>query len=200
MENLPQLLSGVLVGLVAAIVVLGVVLLLLSSGDSGRLKLALGAFWRTLRDGEFADKVTPLLAPPPPKPEVPPRPSGAPLRLLTLFQRDGRLIDFLMEDIQTVTDDAQVGAAVREIHRNCQAALQEHLVLEPVLSQNEGETVEVPSGFDPSTIRVTGNVPPQPPFRGTLLHRGWRVKEIKLASLPEGQDEFILQPAEVEVP
>jgi hypothetical protein len=89
---------------------------------------------------------------------------------------------------------------VREIHRKCQEALKEHLVLEPVLPQNEGETVEVPSGFDPSAIRVTGNVPPQPPFRGTLLHRGWRVREIKLPPLPQGQDEFILQPAEVEVP
>ncbi|HXG12680.1 MAG TPA: DUF2760 domain-containing protein [Gemmataceae bacterium] len=196
--DLTQVLIGVIIGLVVGFGLLLVGLLLVGGGSAARLGLALRALGRTLRDEAFAGKVGPLLAPP--AAEAPPRPSGAPLRLLAIFQRDGRLIDFLTEDLQAVTDDAQVGAAVREIHRKCQEALKEHLVLEPVLPQNEGETVEVPPGFDPSAIRVTGNVPPQPPFRGTLLHRGWRVREIKLPPLPQGQDEFILQPAEVEVP
>jgi hypothetical protein len=68
-----------------------------------------------------------------------------------------------------------------------------------VLPQQEGAPVEVPVGFDPSAIRVTGNVTGQPPFRGTLLHHGWRVKELKLTPPPEGQDELVLHPAEVEV-
>src|SRR5262249_54971860 len=53
----------------------------------------------------------------PPKPAEPAKPSGAPLRLLALLQREGRLLDFLMEDVQPYTD-AQIGAAVRDIHRN----------------------------------------------------------------------------------
>ena len=53
---------------------------------------------------------------------------------------------------------------------------------------------------DPSAIRLTGNVTGQPPFKGTLQHHGWRVKQIKLAKPPEGQDEFVVQPAEVELP
>ena len=93
-----------------------------------------------------------------------------------------------------------LGAGVREIHRQCQKVLRDHLVLEPVLSQEENATVEVPAGFDPSAIRLTGNVTGQPPFQGTLIHRGWRVKEIKLAPLSEGQDHFVVQPAEVELP
>jgi hypothetical protein len=121
------------------------------------------------------------------------------VRFLALFQREGRLIDFLNEDIQGY-DDAQVGAAVREIHRKCHDALREHLELEPVLSQEEGATVEVPPGFDPSAVQLTGNVTGQPPFRGTLLHRGWRVKQIKLAPPPEGQDPLVLQAAEVQLP
>ena len=60
--------------------------------------------------------------------------------------------------------------------------------------------MKVPAGFDPSAIRLTGNVTGQPPFQGTLQHHGWRVKEIKLAPPPEGQDQFIVQPAEVELP
>ena len=89
--------------------------------------------------------------------------------------------------------------AVRDIHRQCRKAVQEHLVLEPVLNQAEESAVEVPATMDPSAIRLTGNVAGSPPFRGKLLHHGWRVKEIKLSRPPEGQDQFIVQPAEVEV-
>jgi hypothetical protein len=78
--------------------------------------------------------------------------------------------------------------------------LKEHLVLAPVLPQAEGSTVDVPAGFDPSAIRLTGNVTGEPPFRGTLQHHGWRVQEIKLAPLPQGQDDLVLMPAEVELP
>ena len=132
------------------------------------------------------------------KPAEPPKPSGAPLRLLALLQREGRLLDFLMEDVQPYTD-AQIGAAVRDIHRNSRKALQDHLVLEPVLRETEGATVTVPVGFDPSAIRLTGNVTGQPPFTGALRHHGWRVREIKLAPPAAGQDAFVVQPAEVEL-
>src|SRR5205807_3054191 len=144
-------------------------------------------------------KVEPLLAPPAPKEVVPPKPSGAPLRLLALLQREGRLLDFLLEEIQAYPN-AQIGAAVRDIHRQCQHALQEHLVLEPVLSESEGASVEVRPGFDPSAVRLTGNVTGEPPFRGTLQHHGWRVKDYNLPAPPEGQDPFVIFPAEVELP
>lgn len=170
--------------------------LLLAGGDTHRVSLALRGSWRTLREREFAGKVEELLHPPPPKEE---KPSGVPLRVLALLQRDGRLLDFLLEDIHSYTDE-QVGSAVRDIHDKCKKALAEHLVLEPVLPQKEGETVEIRPGFDPSAIRLTGNVTGDPPFRGTLKHQGWRVKDIKLAPPPEGQDELVLQPAEVELP
>jgi hypothetical protein len=129
---------------------------------------------------------------------IPPRPSGAPLRLLTLLQREGRLLDFLMEDIQALPD-AQIGAGVRQIHADCRKALQEHLGLAPVRAEAEGSAVTVPPGFDPSAVRLTGNVTGQPPFTGTLRHPGWRVTEIKLAPPAAGQDEFVVQPAEVEL-
>jgi hypothetical protein len=183
---------------VAALVALRLLLLLVLSGGSvERIKLAVRTSFRTLRNPVFAEKARALLEPPPPPP--PPKPSGAPLRLLALLQREGRLIDFLLEDL-TQADGEQVVAAVRDIQPKCQRALKEHLALEPVLPQREGDSVEVPPGFDPSAIRLTGNVTGQPPFRGTLLHQGWRVQEIKLAPPPEGQDEFVLQPAEVDLP
>jgi Domain of unknown function (DUF2760) len=150
-------------------------------------------FKKVTADADFRVKVEKMLDPKPPKP------SGEPLRLLALLQREGRLLDFLLEDVQPYSND-QIGAAVRDIHNNCRKAIQDHLVLEPVLKDAEGATVRVPAGFDPSTVRLTGNVTGQPPFTGTLQHHGWRVKELKLAAPPEGQDEFILQPAEVELP
>jgi hypothetical protein len=174
------------------------ILVLLAGFDTRRIGLVLRSYWRILRDPAFAARVETLLQPPPDQAK-PTRPSGVPLRLLALLQRDGRLVDFLQEDIQRCPDD-QILAAVRDIHRGCKTALDEHVVIEQVLLQSEGETVEVPAGFDPSAIQLTGNVTGEPPFRGTLRHHGWRVKEIRLAPPPEGQDELVLQPAEVELP
>lgn len=190
--------------IIALLIVAGLLVLVLlyylvmSGGNFQRVQLGMRAEWRVLRDPDFAAKVEALLKPPA-GPAPPPKPSGAPLRLLALLQREGRLLDFLLEDIQAYPD-AQVGSAVRDIHRHCQAALKEHLDLQPILPQSEGSTIEVPVGFDPSAIRLTGNVTGQPPFRGTLQHHGWRVKTIRLAPPPEGQDEFVLMPAEVELP
>lgn len=167
-----------------------------SGGDFGRYFAARGIALRYLSDPDFADKVRALNLPP--RPPEPPKPSAEPLRLLTLLQREGRLLDFLVEDIEGYPND-QIGAAVRDIHRNCRKAVNDHLVLQPVLPGQEGGPVEVPPGFDPSAVTLTGNVTGQPPFRGTLVHKGWRVAEIKLSPPPEGQDPWVVQPAEVEL-
>lgn len=184
-------------GTLGAVLVLWLLYAIVSAGSLARYFAARQIAGRWLRDAMFAEKVNALAAPE--KPAAPPKPSAEPLRLLTLLQREGRLLDFLLEDIQAYADD-QVGAAVRDIHRNCQKAIKDHLTLEPVLAQAEGTVVEISAGFDPSAIRLTGNVTGAPPFKGALRHHGWRVKELNLAKLPEGQDEFIVHPAEVELP
>jgi hypothetical protein len=166
-------------------------------GSIARTGLAWRAFNRVMGDPEFAGQVEALLNPPPPPEET--RPSPEPLRFLTLLQREGRVIDFLLEDISGATDE-QIGAGVRELHREAQAALQEHLILEPVLKGNEGDDVEVPAGFDPSAVHLTGNVTGHPPFCGKLQHHGWQVKDYKLPTPPEGQDLYVLAPAEVDLP
>ena len=143
-------------------------------------------------DPAFAKKIDELFNPPPPKP------SGEPIRLLGLLQREARLLDFLMENLGAY-DDQQIGASVRDIQVKSQGVIKKHLTLEPVLGQQEGTSVTVPAGFDPAAIRLVGNVSGQPPFTGTLQHAGWRVKTITLPKPPDGQDEFILMPAEVEL-
>ena len=150
--------------------------------------------------GEVTQEEKPAQATAEPKKAVPPpKPTtDAAVQFLGLLQRDGRLVDFLREDIQSY-DDGQIGAAVRAIHEGCRQILSEHMTLEPVLSGNEGDEVTVPADFDPSTIRLTGNVTGEPPFRGTLRHAGWRAKQVKLPAQPAGQDAKIVAPAEVEI-
>ncbi|HEY4959423.1 MAG TPA: DUF2760 domain-containing protein [Terriglobales bacterium] len=121
------------------------------------------------------------------------------VQVLTLFQRDGRLVDFLTEDVSPYPD-SQLGAAVRSIHASCRQVLDRYLKLEPVLSSEEDQPVTVPVGFDPAAIKLVGNVAGEPPLRGLLRHRGWRVTEINLPSLPQGSGRAIVAPAEVEIP
>ena len=174
-----------------------VLLFLLARGNFQQFYLAERASYRVAADRRVAERVRQVLEPPPPPP--PPKPSGEPLRLLTVLQRDSRFLDFFMDDINAASDE-QVLAFVKKMHPECQASLKDHLELAPVMADIEGNSVEVPAGFDPSAIRLLGNVTGEPPFRGTLEHRGWCVKAIKLAPPPVGQDEFVVQPAEVYLP
>jgi Domain of unknown function (DUF2760) len=130
-------------------------------------------------------------------PASPPSPAAA-LRLLALLQQEGRLLDFIAEDIDGY-GDAQVGAAVRSIHAGCRKALNERIELQRVLPDEDGSSIVVDKGFDPASIRLTGNVVGEPPFRGTLQHGGWRVTKVVLPESPGGVDPHIITPAEVEI-
>ena len=120
------------------------------------------------------------------------------LALLSLLQREGRLVDFLREGLDDYSD-ADIGAAVRDIHRGCSKVIAEHFVMEAVMPGEEEARVVVPVGFDPGEVRLVGKVSGQPPFKGTLRHHGWRVLEVKLPTLTDGVDRRVVAPAEVEV-
>ena len=122
----------------------------------------------------------------------------AALQLLSLLQREGRFVDFLEEDV-TSFPDVQIGAAARVVHEKCRAALREHFPLEPVRAEDEGAKITLERGFDPARVRVVGNVVGEPPFSGKLVHRGWRVREVRLPKMTEGHDPAIVAPAEVEL-
>lgn len=192
----------VVVGLtLAALLVLYIIAAaVISGGNLGKFFSAKKVFLRYCSDAKFAeqiDKLTQAAEPVAAKPK-PTKPDGTPLRLLNLLQREGRLVDFLLEDIDSYSDD-QLGAGVRDIHSKCRNALKEHLELTPVLDKNEGDNVTIVAGFDPSAIQLTGNVAGQPPFQGTLQHHGWQVKKILVNKPGEGVDELVIQPAEVEI-
>ena len=134
----------------------------------------------------------------PAKPAAPSRtPADGALQLLTILQRDSRLVDFLMEDIASYSDD-QVGAAVRELHDQCRDSIARHVTLQPVIDGVEGTPAKAPSG-DPHAVRFIGNVPATPPSGGTLRHKGWRAAKVDLPSLTAKEDTSIVAPAEIEI-
>jgi len=138
-----------------------------------------------------------------PRPEPPPAKkkvdaSAGALQLLALLQREGRLVDFLSEEIAAY-EDAAIGAAVRDIHKGCKKVLVEHFAVEPVLAAEEDEAVTVDTGFDPAKIRLVGNVSGAGPFKGTLRHHGWRAARVTMPALSDGMDATIVAPAEVEL-
>ena len=158
----------------------------------------LGLAFRVLGNAAFAGRVVALETAPEPLPEPPPEKTHASaLALLGLLQREGRLVDFLQEDVANFSD-AEIGAAARVVHVGCRRVLQQYLPLQPVLKESEGATVTIPAGFDAERIRLTGNVAGQPPYRGTVKHHGWTASVVALPPLPT-LDAKIIAPAEVEL-
>jgi hypothetical protein len=170
-----------------------------------RLWLALVCLFRVVFDPPFAALVAQAreqkaLPAPAAAPKEPVRAApDAALHLLAQLQREGRFIDFCEEEIASFSD-ADVGAAARTVHGGCRKVLRSVLVLQPVRTDAEGAEVTVAAGFDPGSLRLTGNVVGNPPFRGTLRHHGWKAASVKLSPPGAGQDATVLAPAEVELP
>ena len=179
--------------------------------------LAIRAFFAALFGGRLPAEVIPqdLLpaqlppspppaAPPPATEARPPAPAkdaggstdAAAVQVLAVLQSEGRLLDFLSEDIDGY-EDADIGAAVREVHRGCKKALADHFDLTPVRAEEEDALVTVDAGYDPASVRLVGNIVGQPPFSGTLKHKGWQATEVRLPKA--SADGRVVQPAEVEV-
>ncbi len=120
------------------------------------------------------------------------------LWLLSLLQREGRLVDFIQEDISPY-DDAQIGAACREIHQGLRQAIKDVLKFSPVVDAQEGTEIEVDEDYDPRSIKLTGNLAGKPPFRGVLIHPGWKVEELRLPQFGENVRYDVITQAEIEV-
>lgn len=118
-------------------------------------------------------------------------------QILYLFQKEGRLIDLLMEDV-TDFDDETLGGAIRPIHEGCRKLLKERLIIEPVLNESEGSEITIDEA-DPESIKLLGNVPSKGPYKGELVHRGWRLKECHLPELVDGWSGNVVAPAEIEI-
>ena len=182
-------------------------------GFFARLALA----WRVLVDGAFAaralraaEQAEALPQPAPASPAAtaptaetePAAPTTADpttaFQLLAILQREGRLIDFLNEDVAAFSD-ADIGGAARVVHAGCKRALEGAFTVKPIRAEAEGDPVELAPGFDARRNTVTGNVVGEPPFRGRLAHPGWHVTEVRLPRLNPGHDASVVAPAEIEL-
>lgn len=178
-----------------------------------RLWLSWVCAFRVLFDGQFAARVAGLReaveqpeelpAPSPQQDQVPvavvanqPSATTGALQLLSLLQREGRIIDFLQQDV-TGFGDADIGAAARLVHEGCRRALHAHARVVSVRSEAEGSTVVLERAS--ADVKLVGNVAGAAPFRGVLRHRGWRVEELTLPTLLGSHDAKLLAAAELEL-
>lgn len=181
----------------------------------GRVGVAFRAFFAALGSGEVAERLAqalsgqpaisaqPAQATPVPPPAAPapvaPKPAGRSdaLTVLATLQREARLVDFLQEPIGDYTDE-QIGAAVRDIHRDCGKVLERLFAIRPVASESEGSPVTVPGESD--DFRLTGQLGGSAPFRGTLVHPGWKATRCEIPVWTgQAASRDVIAPAEVEV-
>jgi hypothetical protein len=174
----------------------------------GKIGLAIKAFFKTLGNAEFAEQIARLVkaeALPAPTITDASKPSPAPaaspdsaLVMLAVLQREARLVDFLQESIASYSD-AQIGAAVRDVHRDAGKSLERMFALRPVRSETEGTAVDVAAKAGAS-VRLVGNVSGSGPYRGTLRHAGWQATKVELpeSHLP-AESIRVIAPAEVEL-
>ncbi len=164
-----------------------------------RIAIAFGAFFRILYDVTFADSVERISLHAAAAPVLlrESNPDAA-LQLLSLLQRDARLLDFAQESIDGYSD-IDIGAAVRPIHHGFRKVLRDYFTIDPVRPEPEGGRITLNEGFDASAVRLTGRVVGNAPFVGILSHRGWRATEVRLPKLSPGHDLTVLAQAEVEL-
>ena len=184
----------------------------------GRIGLAFRAFFGLLFGSITADAFrswldagqAPALEPPavaaaPPvaAPPTPQRPSRGSRRsdavsLLAALQREARFIDLVQEPLTQYTD-AQIGAAARDVLRDCQRVIERIFGLQAITDAAENSPIETPADMQDGRWRVTGKVQGEPPFRGRLIHHGWEASRCEIPQW-NGADAAaqVVAPAEVE--
>src|SRR5687767_2478540 len=177
-----------------------------------RLLLAFRVFFRVMFSAAIAEKVrraldSPAIAEPTPAPaakvkEVPapkkPARSEA-LTLLAALQREARFVDLVQEPLADYAD-AQIGAAARDVLRDCGKVLSRMFAIGPLAAESEGAELTVPEGFDANRFRLVGNVGSSPPLRGKLVHHGWQATKCEVPAWTGGESAaLVIAPVEVEI-
>ncbi len=120
------------------------------------------------------------------------------LQLIGLLQQEARFIDFMKEDLKGYSD-TDIGAAARVIHEGGNKVLKDYFTFEPIRTEEEETRITLPVGFNASEVRLTGQVVGEAPFTGTLIHRGWKITDVRLPKLADSHDAHIVAAAEVEL-
>lgn len=144
----------------------------------------------TTQQAPPAAPVKPIIAQQPKRSEA--------LALLSALQREARFLDLVHEPLETF-DDAQIGAAARQVIRDCRSALDRMFGIEPLSSDEEGTRCSLPAELSAIRYRIVGKAT-HSPTSGIVSHRGWKAARCQLPTWTGSQDEgSILAPIEVEV-
>lgn len=166
-----------------------------------RFFLGFRALFRAWFDPSFAEALSRLVgAPGVDEAEPTPAPSRSDaLTFLSVLQREARLVDFIQEPIAAYPD-AQIGAAVRDVHSGCKAVFDRLLDLQPLLGEAEGSRVTVPADAPAERYRLVGNVTGAPPHTGQLAHHGWQATRCEIPKWSgDAGAALVVAPAEVEL-
>jgi hypothetical protein len=138
----------------------------------------------------------------PAKPDESPAPTPAgrsdALTLLSTLQREARLLDLVGEPLDGF-EDAQVGAAARQVLADVRKVLDRMFAIKPLMTEDEGSKIPIPKPASPVRYHVVGSNAEQAE-RGTLVHRGWKAERCQTPTWNGSRDDaLILSPAEIEV-
>ena len=117
------------------------------------------------------------------------------LTLLSALQRESRLLDLVCESLDEY-NDAQIGAAARDVLRDTRKTLDRIFGLTHLIDTPEGEAIEIPNDPSPVRWRIVGK---ESSLRGTLSHPGWQASRLDLPQWQGGVDDStVIAAAEVE--
>ena len=118
------------------------------------------------------------------------------LTLLSTLQRESRLLDLVHESLDEF-DDAQIGAAAREVLRDCNKSLTRMFAIAPLATSPEGETIPLAGENSPARLRRIGKSQGD---SGIIAHRGWQATRCELPNWSgQASDALIIAPVEVDV-
>ena len=117
------------------------------------------------------------------------------LTLLSALQRESRLLDLVSESLDQF-NDAQIGAAARDVLRDARKSLDRMFGLQRLINSPEGDAVEIPIDASPARWRIVGK---ESGHRGTLSHPGWQATKLDMPQwLGNSDDSMVIAAAEVE--
>lgn len=128
--------------------------------------------------------------------EVSPVRSDA-VTLMSLLQREARLVDLIQEDL-THFSDAQIGAAARPALESTRKTLQRVMPVRALDDSGEGSEVTAPVDR-PARYRWIGATAGGQSATGKLVHQGWIAEKIDLPKFAgDSGDALVVAAAEVQ--
>lgn len=121
---------------------------------------------------------------------------------ISMLQEKGRILDFAMDDIEKYSDE-EVGRVARVVHQGIRDVFVSTTGVRPLHKGLEGEVIKINENDDFSMYKMLGTGTGNPPFSGTVVHRGWIAEKLVIpkSSLKSSTNSAskIIQAVEIEV-